>query len=349
MCKVHIPRFPIFPVNVLRVVSILLLLPAVHAVALEPSALRSTAEYSAANRGTVLLVQQHGKTLLAATANGASLSTRGKIYSGTKMFWILAGLAAEEDGILGLDERAADTIHEWADGSARSRVTVRQLLDFTSGLEPNFALHGDGIGNRNALAIATRFGSAPGGSFIYGPAALQVFHEILKRKLAAHRETPTAFLERRVLRPLGLGSQRYVVDRGGNPLLASGFKLSAAEWLNMGQCIMRQGAPVVGSGAFSNVTRGTRGNPAFGMALWNNRAAPGGRVVDPEDMLELPWKRQNWSGACLSKSAPGDLLACIGSGGQRLYVVPSQDLIVVRQGGFGRFHDAEFLARLFGR
>ena len=332
-----------------RLIPSLLFITAVRAFAVEASGLRAAAEYSAANRGTVLLVHQHGQRVFAATANGGSLSARGKIYSGTKMFWILAGLAAEQDGILGLDERAADIIHEWADGSARSRVTIRQLLNFTSGLEPNFALHGDGIGNRNALAISTRFGGAPGGSFIYGPAALQVFHEILKRKLAAHRETPTAFLERRVLRPLGLGSQRYVLDRSGNPLLASGFKLSATEWLNMGQCILQQGAPVVGSGAFSNATHGTRSNPAFGMALWNNRAAPRGRVVDPEDMLELPWKRQNWSGACLSKSAPGDLLACIGSGGQRLYVVPSQGLIVVRQGGFGRFHDAEFLARLFGR
>ena len=333
--------------NLLRFIPLLLAIA--HAEAIEESGLRAAAEYSAANRGTVLLVQQHGKRVLAAAANGGSLSAAGKIYSGTKMFWILAALAAEQDGLLGLDERVADTIREWADGSARSRVTIRQLLNFTSGLEPNFALHSDGIGDRNALAITTRLSGSPGGSFIYGPAALQVFHEILKRKLAPHGRTPTAFLEHRVLHPLGLGSQRYVADRSGNPLLASGFRLDAAEWLRMGQCIMQQGAPVIGVGAFSNAARGTRSNPAFGMALWNNHLAPGGREVDPEDMLERPWQRQQWSGACLCKSAPDDLLACIGSGGQRLYVVPSLDLIVVRQGGFGRFHDADFLARLFRR
>lgn len=315
--------------------------------AIDDAALRAAAAYSAANRGTVLVVQERGKRVLAEAANGASLSAAGKIYSGTKMFWILAGLAAEEDGILGLDERVSDTIREWADGSPRSHVTIRQLLNFTSGIEPNFALHGDGIANRNLLALGTRFGSAPGGSFIYGPAALQVFHEVLKRKLAGNGITPTEFLESRVLRPLGLGSQRYVADRSGNPLLASGFMMNASRWLRMGECILNQGAPVVGSPRFLNATRGTRSNPAFGMALWNNRLAPGGREVDPEDMLELPWQRQNWSGACLCKSAPPDLLACIGSGGQRLYVVPSQELIVVRQGNFGRFHDAEFLKRLF--
>ncbi len=317
--------------------------------AIDSAGLRAAADYSSANHGTVLLVHEGGKRVFAEAANGASLSAEGKIYSGTKMFWILAGLAAEEDGFLGLDERVADTISEWADGSARSHVTIRQLLNFTSGIEPNFALHGDGIGNRNSLAISTRFGSAPGDHFIYGPAALQVFHEVLKRKLARHGETPTAFLERRVLRPLGLGAQRYVADRSGNPLLASGFKMDASRWLRMGQCILQQGAPIVPASAFNNATRGTHINPAFGMALWNNHLASGGREVDPEDMLEIPWQRQQWSGACLCKSAPADLLACIGSGGQRLYVVPSQALIVVRQGNFGRFHDAEFLRRLFSR
>lgn len=326
-----------------------LIFTASRADAIDAAGLRAAAEYSAANRGTVLVVQEHGKRVLAEASNGGSLSAAGKIYSGTKLFWILAALAAEEDGFLGLDERVADTIQEWADGSARSRVTIRQLLNFTSGIEPNFALHGDGLANRNALAITTRFGASPGGSFIYGPTALQVFHEVLKRKLAGQGITPTAYLERRVLRPLGLGAQRYVADRAGNPLLASGFKMDAARWLRMGDCILHQGSPVVGAAGFQKATRGTRSNPAFGMALWNNRLASGGREVDPEEMLELPWQRQQWSGVCLSKNAPPDLLACIGSGGQRLYVVPSLELIVVRQGNFGRFRDAEFLNRLFAR
>lgn len=329
--------------------AILLLFAASRADAVDASGLRAAAAYSAAHRGTALLVQERGKTLLAEAANAGSLSKAGKIYSGTKMFWILAALAAAQDGLLTLDERVADTVAEWDDGTARSRVTIRQLLNFTSGLEPNFALHGEATADRNALAISTRLASAPGTSFTYGPAALQVFHELLKRKLAPRGETPTRFLERRVLRPLGLGSQRYLADRRGNPLLATGFKLDARRWLRLGRCLLEQGAPVIGASAFSNATRGTPSNPAFGMALWNNRLAPGGREVDPEDMLERPWQRQEWSGACLSKSAPPDLLACIGSGGQRLYVVPSQGLIVVRLGNFGRFHDAEFLSRLFGR
>ena len=46
----------------------------------------------------------------------------------------------------------------------------------------------------------------PGNAFIYGPAALQVFHRVLKVKLAG--KSPTEYLEQRVLKRLGLDPQR---------------------------------------------------------------------------------------------------------------------------------------------
>lgn len=92
-------------------------------------------------------------------------------------------------------------------------------------MQPLDELHEDGIFNRNTIAISRDLATEPGSRFIYGPASLQVFHELLKRKLAAKKDNPTAFLERRVLKPLGLGPQRYVADKSGNPLLAAGFML----------------------------------------------------------------------------------------------------------------------------
>lgn len=305
------------------------------------SALQAAATYSASQRGTMLLVQQNGRVRLSAPANGASADAPAKIYSGTKLFWIMAAMAADREGLLRLDEPVSKTLPEWAADPQRRTVSVRQLLDFTAGLEPNFALHGDGLADRNASALRTALNATPGNAFIYGPAALQVYHEALKRKLAVNGQTPTEYLEKRVLRPLGLGPQRYLPDRSGNPLLAAGFMLTSQQWLRLGQRILRDGPPPAAAG--------TRANPAFSLALWNNHLAPAGREVDPEEMLERPWQRQSWNGACLSHCAPPDLLASIGSGGQRLYVVPSQNLIVVRLGSNSRFRDAEFLRCLFGR
>lgn len=306
-------------------------------------ALQAAASYSASQRGTMLLVQQNGRIRLSAVANGASADAPARIYSGTKLFWIMAALAADREGLLRLDEPVSSILPEWAADPQRRKVSVRQLLDFTAGLEPNFALHGDGLADRNASALRTALNATPGNSFIYGPAALQVYHEALKRRLASNAggQTPTGYLEKRVLRPLGLGPQRYLPDRSGNPLLAAGFMLTGQQWLRLGQRILRDGPPPAANG--------TRANPAFSLALWNNHLAPSGREVDPEEMLERPWQRQSWSGACLSQCAPPDLLASIGSGGQRLYIVPSQNLLVVRLGSNSRFRDAEFLRCLFGR
>lgn len=311
---------------------------------------RAAAAYSAGTRGKSLLVIQHEKVIFEEYPNGFSSKEAHKIYSGTKGFWNLAALAAEEDGILSLKEGAADTLPEWRDDKKKSRITIRQLLDFTSGLDPYFELHEDGISDRDALAMRRALVADPGDTFIYGPCSLQVFHLIMKRKLASHHMTPTQYLERRVLAPMGLGPQRYVADNSGNPLLAAGFTLTARQWAQLGKAMLQEGRQIVSRDSLKNCCGGTSENKAFGLGFWNNSAASGGRAkeVNVETMLEEKWPKQHWRNACLERHAPGDLIASIGSGAQRLYVVPSQDIVVVRQGRNSQFTDAQFLRLLFG-
>ena len=63
-------------------------------------------------------------------------------------------------------------------------------------------------------------------------------------------------------------------------------------------------------------------------------------------MLDRKWQAQDWTRACLCRDAPNDLVACIGSGRQRLYVIPSMEVVVVRHGAGGSFSDAAFLRLL---
>jgi CubicO group peptidase (beta-lactamase class C family) len=307
-----------------------------------PATIRAAAAYSASQGGKTFLAIQHGQTLFEQNA----VESR-KIYSGTKAFWSLAALAAAEDGLLTLDERVAVTIPAWRNDPRKARVTIRQLLDFSCGLDPVFSLHNNNPGDRDRIAIGAPIVANPGSTFIYGPSALQVFHQVLKEKLRG--ESPTHYLERRVLNHLSLGSQRYLTDSAGNPLLAAGWYLTAREWARLGQLVLAGGAPVVNSGSLAQCWRGSPANRAFSLGWWNNRAAATGREFDIEDMLVPKWPRQNWSGACICRDAPSDLVACIGSGYQRLYVIPSMGLVVVRQSSGGRFSDARFLRLLLGK
>ncbi len=315
--------------------------------------LQAAAKYCAQRKSQAFLVMQHGRVLHESYPNGGSASERKRIFSGTKGFWGLAALAAANDGILSLNEKASATLTEWRDKPGKEDITLRQLLDFTSGLERCLQLHEDGLANRNTMALNRPLLSQPGESFIYGPSALQVFHEVLKRKLAKLRraESPTRYLERKVLGPMGLGSQRYLPDKAGNPLLAAGFLLTAKQWARMGTLLLNEGKPVLSSGSFDHIRDGSEANKAYSFGFWNNLAAGrrNPREVDFEDMLEVPWNQQSWNRACLSSIAPPDLIACIGSSCQRLYAVPSMNLVVVRQGLNARFHDSEFWRHLLGK
>ncbi len=322
--------------------------PTLFAAQANDSPFRAAAQYSAARTGVAMLVLKGGRVVFEDYPGGSS-RVPCKIYSGTKGFWILAALKAVEEEIIDLDETAAQTLPEWRQYGEKGRVTLRQLLNFSSGLDAGHQLHGDGFKDRNAIALRTPLVASPGAAFIYGPAPLLVFHEVMKRKLAARGQTPTKFLERKVLSPLGLGPQRYLADKAGNPLLATGFMMTARQWARMGELILNGGSPVVPSRLLAQCFRGSDANCAFGKGFWNNTMAARGRELDVEDTLEPKWNRQNWRAACLCRDAPSDLVAAIGSGYQRLFVIPSRQLVVVRQGRFGKFSDGNFLRLVLGK
>ncbi|MEQ1748304.1 MAG: serine hydrolase [Prosthecobacter sp.] len=312
---------------------------------IKPSALTNAARYSADHRGHALLIRQHGRIIHESYANGAKRGEARRIFSGTKGFWGLAAMAAVEDGLLALDEKVADTISEWRDDERKAKVTVEQLLDFTGGLERGLKIHEDGLKDRNQMAMKRPMVATPGKAFIYGPSQLQVFHELLKRKL---KKSPTSYLEKRILKPLGLGPQRYIPDAAGNPLLAAGFLMTVSQWAKLGELLLREGAPVLKPASFRALIEGSSANAAYSFGFWNNHAAgkDDPREIDIEDQLEHDWDKQVWKRACLCKDAPADLIACIGSGYQRLYAIPSMQLVIVRQGQNAKFSDGDFLRTL---
>jgi len=327
----------------MRSMALLLAFATSDAVEMLPvEGVQALASFSAAHGGHALLIKQNGKILHESYTNGHTKSEPHRIYSGTKAFWCLTAFAAEKDGLFALDDPVSATITEWQADKRRSKITIRQLLDFSSGMEPLFGLHENEYRDRTASALKASLVGTTGTSFIYGPAAMQVYHEVLFRALRKKNLVPLRYLDREVLSRLDLGEQRYLPDQRGAPLLAAGFMQTAREWSELGSWLLKHDE-VIAKMSSSNA------NPAYGFGFWNNHAAESksAREVDVEDMLDKKWFQQSWRNACLCRAAPADLIASIGSYGQRLYIVPSRKLVIVRLAKDSKPDDARMLRLLF--
>jgi len=297
-----------------------------------------------------MLVMQNGHIVFEHYANGGLVNGRWPIFSGTKNFWGLAALCAVRDGLIRLDDRVADTITEWKNDSARSQITLRQLLNQTDGIDKAPFLHRQ-LPNRNAMGIRLSMLATPGAAFIYGPSHLQIFSELLRRKL--NGRSVTSYLAQNVTGPLELRALEFKRDGVGNPLPASGFELSAREWARLGELVLGDGSyhghQIVPAALLHDAFVGSSANPSYGLTFWLNRRAPHAREIDIEKELDLDWQRAHWIDICVCRSAPADMIACIGSNYQRLYIIPSMNAIIVRLGQNARFSDAHFLRLILGR
>jgi len=298
-----------------------------------------------------MLVIQNGRTVFEHYANGGSATGRWPIFSGTKSFWGIAALAAVRDGFFKLDDPVSDTIAEWKSDPRKSQITIRQLLNQTDGIEGASRLQRASIRDRNAMAIWLPTLAEPGAAFIYGPSHLQIFSELLRRKLGGRGTI--AYFEEHVSDRLRIGHLNYKKDRRGNPLPATGFELTAREWARLGELVLGSGSyrghQIVPANLLREAFAGSQANLSYGLTFWLNQQAPNGREMDMERMLDLPWQNAQWTDACICKDAPADMVVALGSGYQRLFVIPSLKAIIVRQGSNAKFSDAHFLRLVLGR
>jgi CubicO group peptidase (beta-lactamase class C family) len=346
-------------------VAALLLLLAAPLRAMEPaSALRvpdaniSSAEsYSRKCGGLALIVMQGGRSLRESYAHGGAADRPIHVMSLTKNLATLAVLSASSEGLLRLDEPVSKTITEWRSQPGKRDITIRQLLTQTSGLATGYeTIYAGNVRDKNKIAVALPLVAQPGSSFRYAPGNYELIEEILRRKLASRHVDPLDYLTARVLTPMGVRpSSNWRRDRAGNPFFSAGARLTARDVAKVGEFVRNRGRvwllPVVPPGAFDGVFDGTPANPMYGVSFWLNStvARADARPISIEGTIGAGRSAEEWGRSCASSAAPPDLIAMVGSGGERCYIVPSRKLVVVRFGDGSAFSDAEFLRRLFAR
>jgi CubicO group peptidase (beta-lactamase class C family) len=306
------------------------------------AAMTAAAEYSKSTHGQTMVVLFDGKVVFERYDNGGAPDKVQMLASGSKSFVGVAAVAAVQDGLITLDDAAAESISEWKDDPVKSRITYRQLLTLTSGLTPGE--RGNAVKAPPWKDIAGKPMTAkPGERFEYGAYHLNTFAYALERKLGA--ETFEDYLNRRILDVIGVKVEWRFRCADGHPQVGGGAFMTARDWAAFGEFIRLggnwKGKPVIDGRLLATCFQGTEQNPAYGLTWWLKHP------VSAELRRKIPILSREWGDLANSDELPDDLVAACGAGKQRLYVIPSRKLVVVRQGSLRQeFSDVEFLSLL---
>ncbi len=297
-----------------------------------------------------MVVMKDGKLVFENYSNGGSINFAHELASGTKSFNGIAAIAAEEDGLLTLDEKVADTITEWKKDPIRSQITVRQLLTLTSGVKGSIGLAPTYVESIHAEVVPP-----VGEKFQYGAEPFQIFGEVMRRKLSKKHETLLDYLKRRVLDPAGIKIGKWRNGTDGLPLLPQGASFTAREWAKFGEFVRMKGKTasgkqIIAPERFDVLFEGTKGNPMYGLTWWLNRPIDDALRASVKTLTTATDLKYGTTGV------PNDMVMAAGAGNQRLYVIPSENLVIVRQaagikdmmigGGDRDFSDNEFVRRV---
>jgi len=316
----------------------------------ELARLRKAAAWSADHEGLALIVLKDDAIVFEDYANGHRLETPVHLFGATRAFGCLMAAAAVGDGALDLDAPVYPALPGWEDDPYKVEITARHLLSLTSGLEQDFRrLTWDGqralprVPDTATLALSLGADVAAGEGFQYGDAHHVVFAEVLRRKLGLD---PLGWIQKRVFDPIGLHYSGWSRDERGLPHLGFGVWITAREWARLGVLLRDDGAfygrQVLPPGLLAQCRIGSQAMPAYGLSLWLNTP------VTVEQRATLPPAfGLGEGGPLLYGGAPADLFAAAGHHDQRLYVIPSRGLVIVRLGaGDDDFRDATFLGIL---
>ena len=311
---------------------------------------REAAEYSRSAHGVAVLVMRRGEIVFEDYAPGWQDKPH-ELASGTKSFAGVMAVCAAQDGLLKLDEKVSDTVTEWKTDPRKSQVTIRQLLSLCSGIEGGE--NGAPPMYRRAVVLAEATAD-PGTRFSYGPIPFQCFGELMRRKLEPRGESVEAYLQRRILAPIGLNAGAWAKDREGNLRIPSGAALTAREWVKFGEFIRLggrwRGQELIPEALLQECFEPSSAKSNYGLTFW--LLGRGVEGTEAGDGVQLPTKARRVieERKQIGFPPPKDTVAAMGKGKQRCYIIPSLELVIIRLGdSVGQeFSDNVFLSKLLG-
>ncbi len=293
---------------------------------LDPAALAQVRDYAQQRDSTGLIVMHQGHVVLEDYWQGYGPDSPFNSMSMAKtLLGLLMGIAIAEGHIESLETPAAQYLPEWQNDD-RASITLKDLLHMQSGLRNDdrsdtvasdlVQMYLGSDARTTALAIPSL--RPPGEIYEYNNANTQILSLVIER---ATGEPYADYLSSRLWEPLGAADATIWLDRpGGNPKPFCCVFATARDWARVGQLILDGGRvgdrQVVPAAWIEAMLTPSPLEPTFGYHIWVKARTPDYPNVD--------------QAATVPFVAPTFYLD--GKGLQRVYIIPSLDLIVVRMG-----------------
>jgi CubicO group peptidase (beta-lactamase class C family) len=226
----------------------------------------------------------------------ASAATRLDVASVQKSVTsTLIGIAREK-GLLQLDDSVTRYLGAgWSQATAadEATITLRQLMTHASGL------------NETLRKVAE-----PGTTFSYNTTAYQRLRPVLEKVAGSDIN---ALSQAWMFQAIGIPGATWKARTAADRLGEWGLDMTAREMARFGLLALRRGQwagmRVVADAWFSEAWQSSAVKIDYGLLWWLMGKGPLGAI-----------------------GGPGDWVAALGARDQKIYVVPSMDLVVVRQG-----------------
>lgn len=297
------------------------------------SAIEAAMDYAQSFDSIAFLVAHNGVLQIEHYGEGHDRSTVIDSQSMHKgLLGVVAAIALDKGFIPSLDTPVSEYVPEWQkDG--RREITVRHLLEMTSGLaQAEFGSSPFAPGQR--LFFGTDLDTPvkemplaypPDTAFDFNHVNSQALHAVLT---GASGMSYAAFVREHLWQPLGGGFAQVRLDRdGGAARIFCCAQLRPMDWVRMGQMLVDGGrvgeTQVLSQDWVNRLMTGAALNPNFGFHVWLGSPYTGTRLVSEPGNRRAPV-----SDAFLAD----DVMYVEGRGGQRLYVIPSANLVAYRAG-----------------
>lgn len=269
-------------------------------------------EYLTLKNSKSFIILVDGRIVMENYFNGHSATANWYWASAGKTLTATLTGIAEQEGILNINNKVSDYIGTpWTSLplAKENLITNKHLLTMTSGLED--------IDNSDAVDPASLSYKADAGSrWAYHNVYVKLQDVVVK----ASNQSWTNYFNSRLRDKIGMDGAWF--QSGNNSVYASTTRSMARFGLLMVNKGKWENSTILNENYYNAATNSSQNiNLSYGYLWWLNG----------KNSFHLPQSQLQFSGSIIP-SAPNDMFMALGKNDQKIYVIPSKNMVVIRMG-----------------